>query len=82
VTKTLAKELGSRNITVNAVAPGYIKTAMTDKISDKVKEMMQERIALGRLGEPTDVANSVCFLASEDANYITGQVLVVDGGLM
>ena len=82
VTKTLAKELGSRNITVNAVAPGYIKTAMTDKISDKVKEMMQERIALGRLGEPTDVANSVCFLAAEDANYITGQVLVVDGGLM
>ena len=81
ITKTLAKELGTRNINVNAVAPGYIQTAMTDKLSDKVKEEMRDRISLGRLGAPADVAKAVLFLASSDADYITGQVLVVDGGL-
>lgn len=82
VTKSLAKELGSRNITVNAVAPGYIKTAMTDRLPDKVRNDMLSRIPLGRLGEPKDVAEAVLFLASEEASYITGQVLVVDGGLI
>ncbi len=82
VTKSLAKELGSRNITVNAVAPGYIKTAMTDKLDDKIKEEMFKRIPLGRFGEPSDVAKAVLFLASSDADYITSQVLVVDGGLV
>jgi 3-oxoacyl-[acyl-carrier protein] reductase len=81
LTKSLAKELGSRNIMVNAVAPGYIKTAMTEKLDEKVTLQMQERIPLSRLGEPRDVAKSVLFLASQDADYITGQVLVVDGGL-
>lgn len=82
LTKSLARELGQRNITVNAVAPGYIRTAMTDKISDKVKENMLARIPLCRLGEPEDVAGAVAFLASKEADYITGQVLVVDGGLV
>jgi 3-oxoacyl-[acyl-carrier protein] reductase len=82
VTKTLAKELGSRNVTVNAVAPGYIRTAMTDKLDDKVKEAMLNRIPLARFGEAKDVANAVAFLASPEADYITGQVLVVDGGLV
>ncbi|MDD4295260.1 MAG: 3-oxoacyl-[acyl-carrier-protein] reductase [Candidatus Omnitrophica bacterium] len=82
VTKSLAKELGGRNVTVNAVAPGYIQTAMTDKLDDKVKEKMLARIPLARMGQPSDVAKAVLFLASEDADYITGQVLVVDGGLI
>ena len=82
VTKSLAKELGSRNVTVNAVAPGYIKTAMTDKLDDRVKEEMLKRIPLARLGEPSDVAKAVLFLASSDADYITSQVLVVDGGMI
>jgi 3-oxoacyl-[acyl-carrier protein] reductase len=82
VTKSLAKELGSRNITVNAVAPGYIRTAMTDKLDDKIKERMFQLIPLGRFGEASDVAKAVLFLASSDADYITSQVLVVDGGLV
>ena len=82
ITKSLAKELGSRNINVNAVAPGYIKTAMTDKLDQKVKEEMLKRIPLAKLGEPVDVANAVAFLASRDADYITGQVLLVDGGMV
>jgi len=82
ITKTLAKELGSRNICVNAVAPGYIKTAMTDKLSDAVKAEMFKRIPMGRFGEPKDVAGAVLFLASGEADYVTGQVLVVDGGLV
>ncbi len=82
VTRTLAKELGSRNITVNAVAPGYIETAMTNKLSDKVKQAMLSRIPLGKFGSPKDVANAVLFLASENADYITGQTLVIDGGLI
>jgi len=82
VTKSLAKELGSRNITVNAVAPGYIRTAMTDKLDDKIKEEMLKRIPLARLGTPSDVAKAVLFLASPDADYITSHVLVVDGGMI
>lgn len=82
MTKSLAKELGIRNINVNAIAPGYIKTAMTDKLDEKVKEAMLQRIPLGRLGEPADVAKAALFLASSDADYITGQVLVVDGGMI
>lgn len=82
MTKTLSKELGSRNITVNAVAPGYIQTQMTDVISQKVKDYMLSRIPLGKLGQPKDVAKAVKFLTSPDADYITGQVLVVDGGLI
>lgn len=82
VTKSLAKELGSRNININAVAPGYIITAMTDKLDEKVKEEMFKRIPLGRFGKPQDVAKGVLFLASQDAEYITGQVLVIDGGLV
>ncbi|MBD3246446.1 MAG: 3-oxoacyl-[acyl-carrier-protein] reductase [Candidatus Omnitrophica bacterium] len=82
MTKSLAKELGSRNITVNAVAPGYIRTAMTDGLNEKVKTEMLQRIPLTRFGTSTDVAKCVQFLASPDADYITGQVVVVDGGLM
>mgnify|MGYP000300608315 CR=1 FL=1 len=82
ITKTLAKELGSRNITVNAIAPGYIETPMTEKLDKKVKEEMLSRIPLGRFGRPSDVAKAVLFLASNDGDYINGQVIVVDGGLI
>jgi len=82
ITKSLAKELGSRSITVNAVAPGYIKTAMTDKLDQKYTDLLLQRIPLGRMGLPADVAKAVTFLASSDADYITGQVLVVDGGMI
>ena len=81
MTKTLAKELGARNITVNAVAPGYITTAMTDKLDAKIKDAMLQRIPLARFGEAADVAKAALFFASGEAEYITGQVLVVDGGL-
>ena len=82
ITRTLSKELGSRNITVNAIAPGYIDTAMTQKLDERVREEMFSHIPLRRFGKPSDVANAVLFMASEDASYINGQVLVVDGGLM
>ena len=81
-TKSLAKELGSRNILVNAVAPGYIQTAMTEVLSDKVKDGIKEQIPLGKLGETKDVENLVKFLASADSSYITGQVIHVDGGML
>jgi 3-oxoacyl-[acyl-carrier protein] reductase len=80
--KSMAKELGSRNITVNAVAPGYITTDMTNELIDEVKEQMKSSIPLGRLGTPDDVANLVCFLASDEAGYITGQTFNVDGGMV
>ena len=80
-TKSLALEIGSRNVTVNAVAPGFIQTGMTDVLSAEARTKLEERIALKRLGTPDDVANAVVFLASEQASYITGTVLNVSGGL-
>ncbi|TYP59969.1 3-oxoacyl-[acyl-carrier-protein] reductase [Thermosediminibacter litoriperuensis] len=81
-TKALAKELGSRGITVNAVAPGFIKTDMTSAMIQKTSEdVIAEKIALKRLGEPEDVANLVAFLASDESSYITGQIIAIDGGL-
>lgn len=82
LTKSLAKELGSRGITVNAVAPGFINTDMTASLSEKVKEEASKNIPLKRLGDPEDVANLVGFLASDAANYITGQIINVDGGMV
>jgi len=80
-TKAVAKELASRNITVNAVAPGYIETDMTESLSEKNKAAMLEQIPLGRFGKPGDVTAVVVFLASEAAAYITGQVIHVSGGM-
>lgn len=82
LTKTVAKELSSRNINANAVAPGFIQTDMTAKLSEEVKAKMLEAIPLAKLGMPQDVANVCLFLASEDAGYITGQVITVDGGMV
>jgi 3-oxoacyl-[acyl-carrier protein] reductase len=81
LTKTLSKELGSRNITVNAVAPGYIDTEMTQNLPDSTKETFLKSIPLGRMGSPEEVAEVVSFLLSEQAAYITGQVIHVNGGL-
>lgn len=81
MTKSMAKELGSRNVTCNAVAPGFITTDMTDVLPDNVKEQIAKSISLNKLGAPEDVANAVAFLVSDDAQYITGQVLCVDGGM-
>lgn len=81
-TKSLAKEVGSRNILVNAVAPGFIETQMTDVLKEEVKEEISKTIPLKRTGKPIDVANVVKFLASEDSSYITGQVINVDGGML
>ena len=81
-TKSLAKELASRNITVNAVAPGFITTDMTAGLSDEIKKTIHAKIPLGRTGAPEDIASAVAFLASAEANYITGQVLCVDGGIV
>jgi 3-oxoacyl-[acyl-carrier protein] reductase len=81
LTKCLAQEVGSRNITVNAVAPGFIDTDMTAKLTQEVRDKMAERIPLGRFGRPEDVAAAVKFLASEDAAYITGQCIDVNGGM-
>lgn len=81
MTKAVARELASRGITVNAVAPGFIETDMTDQLSDKIKEATIANIPLKRYGNASEVAATVSFLASEAANYITGQVLLVDGGM-
>ena len=82
LTKTAAKELASRGITVNAIAPGFINTEMTEGLSDAVKEGARGQIPLGHFGRPEDVAKAAAFLASEDAAYITGQVIHVDGGMV
>lgn len=81
LTKAVAKELASRNITVNAVAPGYINTDMTNDLADKAKDAMIGQIPLARIGTPEDVAGTVAFLASSAADYITGQVIHVSGGM-
>ena len=81
MTKTCAREFAKKNILVNAIAPGFIRTAMTDKLSDDVKAALAAQIPLERLGEPQDVANAALFLASDEASYVTGQVLSVNGGM-
>lgn len=81
MTKTAAKELGSRGINVNAVAPGFIKTPMTDKLTDEQKAAILQQIAMRRYGEPEEIANVVAFLCSDDASYITGQIIEISGGL-
>ena len=81
LTKTLARELAGRSILVNAIAPGYIETEMTEKLSDKIKEKLMEQIPTGRLGSVDDVAKTALFLASDDSNYITGTVINLDGGM-
>lgn len=81
-TKSVAKELGSRGVTVNAIAPGFIETDMTAVLSDKVKEQFANSIPLRRLGKPEDVANAALFLASDYSDYITGQVINIDGGMV
>ncbi|MDI6731186.1 MAG: 3-oxoacyl-[acyl-carrier-protein] reductase [Candidatus Margulisbacteria bacterium] len=80
-TKTLARELASRGVTVNAIAPGFIQTAMTDNIPEDVKQKMLENIPMGKLGQPEDIAAAAVFLASHAAEYITGQVIAVNGGM-
>lgn len=82
MTLTTAKELGSRNITCNAVAPGFIDTPMTEVLPDKVKQACIDAVSLKRFGKPEEIAGAVSFLASDDASYISGQVLVVDGAMM
>ena len=80
-TKSMARELASRNITVNAVAPGYIETDMTSKLSDEQRKKLTDMIPMGRMGKPEDIAKVVGFLCSPEADYITGQVIAVDGGM-
>lgn len=82
LTMAIAREVGSRNITCNAVAPGFIETAMTSGLSEELRKSALQNIPLGRLGTPEDVANAVAFLASEEASYITGHVLNVNGGML
>jgi 3-oxoacyl-[acyl-carrier protein] reductase len=82
LTKTVARELASRNITCNAVAPGYIATKMTEGLSDEVKEGFTKQIPLGRMGTPEDIANAVVFLCSEEAGYISGATIPINGGML
>ncbi|MDA1190751.1 MAG: 3-oxoacyl-[acyl-carrier-protein] reductase [Candidatus Poribacteria bacterium] len=82
ITKSLAKELGSRNVTVNAIAPGFIVTDMTDGLSDDMKAKVSSAIPLGDFGNADDIAAAACYLASDEARYVTGQTLQVDGGLL
>lgn len=81
LTKTVAKELAARGITCNAIAPGFVATEMTDKLSDEVKDSIDSVVPLKRMAQPEDIANAAAFLASDKASYITGEVLKVDGGL-
>ena len=81
LTKTMARELGSRGITVNAIAPGFVDTEMTEVLSEEIRENACKQIILGRFGKPEDIANTAVFLASDKADYITGQVISVDGGM-
>ncbi len=82
LTKATAKELASRGITANCIAPGYIETDMTKQLSDKIRDALIQQIPLGRIGQAKDIASIVCFLASDDAGYITGQTFTVDGGMV
>ncbi|MBU0529798.1 3-oxoacyl-[acyl-carrier-protein] reductase [bacterium] len=82
LTKATAKELASRGITANCIAPGYIETDMTNRLPEKIKNTLVEQIPLGRIGKATDIAATVCFLASDEAGYITGQTFTVDGGMV
>lgn len=82
LTKTTAKELASRNILVNAIAPGFIETEMTEQLPEDIKQGMLTQIPLAKLGQPEDIAKAVAFLASQDANYMTGQTLHIDGGMV
>ncbi|MCK4903254.1 MAG: SDR family oxidoreductase, partial [Candidatus Marinimicrobia bacterium] len=82
LTKATAKELASRGITANCIAPGYIETDMTNRLPEKTKNALIEQIPLGRIGQATDIAATVCFLASDEAGYITGQTFTVDGGMV
>jgi len=81
MSKSLALEYSKKNININCISPGFIKTAMTDKIDNKFKEMIISKIPSGRLGEPKDIANAVFFLASDESNYINGETLHVNGGM-
>ena len=82
MTKSVAREFASRGITANCIAPGYVETQMTNKLTDKVKSSLNEQIPLGRIGNVEDIAYAVAFLASDEASYITGQTLAVDGGMV
>ena len=82
MTKSVAREFASRGITANCIAPGYVETEMTNKLTDKVKSSLNEQIPLGRIGNVEDIAYAVAFLASDEASYITGQTLAVDGGMV
>ena len=81
LTKSIAKEVASKGITVNAVAPGFIQTDMTDVLSEEAKQNLTDSVPMKRIGVPADIANAVCFLASDDASYITGQIIEVNGGM-
>ena len=80
MTKSIAKEVGSRGITANCIAPGWIETSMTDILNEEVKNKLLSQIPMGKIGSPDDIANTVIFLASDEAGYITGQTITVDGG--
>ena len=82
MTKSVAREFASRGITANCIAPGYVETEMTNKLKDEVKSSLNEQIPLGRIGNVEDIAYAVAFLASDEASYITGQTLTVDGGMV
>ena len=82
LTKSMAKELGSRGILVNAIAPGFIETDMTAKLPEEIKNSIKTNIALKKLGTPSDIAKLIAFLASDNSNYITGQVINIDGGMV